>query len=310
MKLSIIVNHYRTPEILRICLRSIKENLKEAGFDWEIILTDVATIEKTSEMMENEFSEVVFIPNEENIGFGKSVNAAIKKARGDYFFIANADIIIDEKGAIQKLLDFIEKNRDVGMVGPRLLNVNDTIQQSCFRFYTPLTVICRRTFLGKTFLGKKVLNNFLMSDVFKNKKITEPISSRRSLSAEDSDEKTRASLESSAERLQRGEITEPISVDWLMGSAMMVRKSDLEKVGIFDERFFMYFEDVDWSRRFWENNLKVIYFPQAVMYHYHFQSSKKSSLFNSLLTKYARIHIKSALKYFVKYKFKGIKYGM
>ena len=55
MKLSVIVNHYRTPEILRICLRSIKENLKEADFDWEIILTDVATIEKTSEMMENEF---------------------------------------------------------------------------------------------------------------------------------------------------------------------------------------------------------------------------------------------------------------
>ena len=274
MRLSIIVNHYRTPEILKICLRSIKENLKEAGFDWEIILTDVATIEKTSEMMENEFSEVIFIPNEENIGFGKSVNAAIKKARGDYFFIVNADIIIDEKEVIKKLLNFIEKNSDVGMVGPRLLNVNDTIQKSCFRFYTPLTVICRRTFLGKTFLGKKVLNNFLMNDVFKNKKITEPI-----------------------------------QVDWLMGSAMMVRKSDLEKVGIFDERFFMYFEDVDWSRRFWENNLKVIYFPQAVMYHYHFQSSKKSSLFNSLLTKYARIHIKSAMKYFVKYRFRNVKYG-
>ena len=274
MKLSVIVNHYRTPEILRICLRSIKENLKEADFDWEIILTDVATIEKTSEMMENEFSEVIFIPNEKNIGFGKSVNVAIKKARGDYFFIVNADIIINEKRVIEKLLDFIEKNSDVGMVGPGLLNVSDTVQQSCFRFYTPLTVICRRTFLGKTFIGKKVLNKFLMNDVF-----------------------------------QKEKITEPIPVDWLMGSAMMVRKSDLEKVGVFDERFFMYFEDVDWSRRFWENNLRVIYFPQAVMYHYHFQSSKKNSLFNSLLTKYARIHIKSALKYFLKYKFKNIRYG-
>ena len=285
MKLSIIVNHYRTPEILKICLRSVKENLKDAGFEWEIILTDVATIEKTSEMMENEFREVIFIPNEENIGFGRSVNIAIKKAKGDYLFIVNADIIIDKKETIEKLLGFLEKNSDVGMVGPKLLNVNNTVQQSCFRFYTPLTVLCRRTFLGKTFLGKKILNKFLMSDVFDNL------------------------LESSAERLQRDGINEPIPVDWLMGSAMMVRKSDLEKVGIFDERFFMYFEDVDWARRFWENNLKVIYFPQSVMYHYHFQSSKKNSLFNSLLTKYARIHIKSALKYFVKYKFRGVKYG-
>jgi GT2 family glycosyltransferase len=274
MKLSIIVNHYRTPEILKICLRSIKENLRNADFDWEIILTDGATIEKTTEMMENEFSDVIFIPNEKNIGFGKSVNAAIKKAKGDYLFIVNADIIIDKENAIKKLLDFIEKNKNIGMVGPKLLNVNNTIQQSCFRFYTPLTVICRRTFLGNFFWGKKILNNFLMRDVFKNKKIIEPI-----------------------------------PVDWLMGSALMVRKSDLEKVGALDERFFMYFEDVDWSRRFWENNLKVVYFPQSVMYHYHFQSSKKNSLFNSLLTKYARIHIKSALKYFLKYKFRNVRYG-
>ena len=274
MKLSIIVNHYRTPEILKICLRSVKENLKNAGFEWEIILTDVATIEKTAEMMENEFSEIVFIPSDENIGFGKAVNIAIKKAKGDYLFIINADIIIDEKGVIEKMLEYIEKNKAIGMVGPKLLNVNNTIQQSCFRFYTPLTVLCRRTFLGKTFLGKKILNKFLMNDVF-NKK----------------------------------EIDEPIPVDWLMGSAMLVRKSDLERVGLFDERFFMYFEDVDWARRFWKKGLKVIYFPEAKMYHYHFQSSKKNSLFSSLLTKYARIHIKSAMKYFLKYRFRSVRYG-
>jgi len=274
MKLSIIVNHYRTPEILKICLRSIKENLENAGFEWEIIVTDSATIEKTEEMMEEEFSDIIFIPAKKNIGFGKSINIAIKKAKGEYFFIVNADIIINEKKAIEKMLNYIEENKDVGMVGPKLLNVNDTVQQSCFRFYTPLTVICRRTFLGKIFWGKKILDKFLMADVFRGKKIVEPI-----------------------------------PVDWLMGSAMMVRKSDLEKVGVFDESFFMYFEDVDWARRFWENRLKVVYFPDARMYHYHFQSSKKKSFWSSFLNKYARIHIKSALKYFIKYKFRNVKYG-
>ena len=274
IKLSVIVNHYRTPEILKICLRSIKENLKNADFSWEIIVTDGATIEKTTEMMEDHFSDIIFIPFEENVGFGKLVNAAIERSKGEYLFIINADIIIEEEKAIEKILEYIEKNKDVGMVGPKLLNVNNTVQQSCFRFYTPFTVVCRRTSLGRTFIGKKVLNNFLMKDVF-----------------------------------DKNNATEPIPVDWLMGSAMMVRRSNLEKVGVFDENFFMYFEDVDWARRFWENGLKVVYFPNSVMYHYHFQSSKKRSLFDSLLSKYARIHIKSALKYFAKYKFKNVRYG-
>jgi hypothetical protein len=274
MKLSIIVNHYQTPEVLKICLHSIKDNLRNAGFDWEIIVTDSATIEKTSEMMEEQFPNVVFIPSEKNIGFGKSINIAFERVRGDYLFIVNADVVIDEEKAIEKLLEYMENNNDVGMVGPKLLNVNGTVQQSCFRFYTPLTVICRRTFLGKTFWGRKVLDYFLMKDVFENRNITEPI-----------------------------------PVDWLMGSAMMIRKSDLKKVGGFDETFFMYFEDVDWSRRFWENGLRVVYFPQVKMYHYHFQSSKKKSLFDSVFSRYARIHIKSALKYFLKYGFRNVKYG-
>ncbi len=266
MKLSVIVNHYHTPEILKICLRSIEKNLKNADFDWEIILADIAADEKTFEVVNEHFPSVVFVPIKENVGFGKSVNIALGKAKGDYVFIVNADIIIDEEKAIEKMLKYLEEHEDVGEVGPKLLNVNGTVQESCFRFYTPLTVICRRTVLGKVSFGKKILDEFLMRDIF-----------------------------------EKEEITKPISVDWLMGSAIMARKADLERIGGFDERFFMYFEDVDLSRRFWESGKKVVYFPQAVMYHYHFQSSKRKSLLYSLFSKYARIHIKSALKYFLKY---------
>ncbi|MCK4891793.1 MAG: glycosyltransferase, partial [Candidatus Pacebacteria bacterium] len=74
LKLSIIVNHYRTPEILKICLKSVKENLFDASFDWEIIVTDSDTIENTEEMIEKNFPEVIFISSEKNIGFGKSIN--------------------------------------------------------------------------------------------------------------------------------------------------------------------------------------------------------------------------------------------
>ncbi len=275
MKLSIIINHYRTPEILRNCLKSIRENLKDSGFDWEIVVTDSATIEQTEQMMAEEFSDVIFLPNQENIGFGKSINAALEKARGEYIFIINADIVVDEKGAIGKMLEYMAEHPEIGMLGPKLWNINNTWQQSCFRFYTPMTVFYRRTLLGKTSFGRKNLNDFLMKDI-----------------------------------LDKGEITEPIAVDWLMGSAMMVRSKDLEKVGGFDERYFMYFEDVDWARRFWENGLKVVYFPKVTMYHYHFQSSKKKNLWQSAFNKYARIHIHSALKYFRKFGMKKVKYGL
>ena len=275
MKLSIIINHYRTPEVLRNCLLSVKEDLKDAAFAWEAIVTDSATIEKTVEMMADEFPEVTFIANEENIGFGRSINAALKLAQGEYHFIINADILMDEKGAIENMLGYMSEHAEVGMLGPKLWNINNTWQQSCFRFYTPLTVAYRRTPLGKTPMGKRDLDNFLMRDIF-----------------------------------DKREVTEPTPVDWLMGSAMMVRKKDLEKVGGFDERYFMYFEDVDWARRFWEAGLKVVYFPKVTMYHHHFQSSKKSSLLSSAFNKYARIHVTSAIKYFKKFGLRKVKYGI
>ncbi|MCK5466007.1 glycosyltransferase family 2 protein [Candidatus Parcubacteria bacterium] len=276
MKLSIIINHYRTPEILKICLKSLKKSLSEADFSWEIIVSDGATIEKTAEMMEEQFPEEIFIPFEKNVGFGKLVNAGIEKSQGEFLFIINADIIVEGKNTIPVMIEYLKKNEDVGLLGPQLLNINDTVQQSCFRFYTPLVVLCRRTFLGRISWGRKILNNFLMGDIFDQKNITKPI-----------------------------------PADWLMGSAFMMKKSVVEEVGGLDEIFFMYFEDVDWARRFWEKGYRVIYFPEAKMYHYHFQSSKKKGGIKDLLfNKYTRIHLASAWKYFKKYRFKNVKYGL
>lgn len=274
MKLSIIINHYRTPEVLRCCLRSVKEDLEGAPFAWEIIVTDSATIDKTWDMMADEFPEVVFLASEENIGFGRSINLALKRARGEYHFIINADILVDEKGAIGRLIEYMDAHEEIGLLGPKLWNINNTWQQSAFRFYRPMTVIYRRTPLGKTPWGKRDVARFLMRDVF-----------------------------------CAGDVTEPMDADWLMGSAMLVRKRDLEKVGGFDERYFMYFEDVDWARRFWEAGLKVVYYPKVTMYHHHFQSSKKASLWQSVFNKYARIHISSAIKYFKKFGLKDVRYG-
>ena len=276
MKISIIINHHQTLEVLQLCLKSLLKNLPE-NIESEIIVTDSETQEETEEIMREFFPQIIFITSEKNIGFGKSVNRALEKAQGEYILIINADIVIDKKETIEKMIDYLKNNPEIGIIGPNLLNINNTRQVSCFRFYTPAVIACRRTFLGKTKWGKKVLSHFLMDDVFKKNNL---------------------------------EKDKPISVDWLMGSALLVKKEAIEKVGYFDERFFMYLEDTDWCRRFWKAGYKVVYFPQVQMYHYHIQASKKKGgVFDLFFSKYTRIHLSSAIKYFLKWGFKKKKFN-
>jgi GT2 family glycosyltransferase len=87
-----------------------------------------------------------------------------------------------------------------------------------------------------------------------------------------------------------------------MGSAMMTSRKAVEKVGLMDDNFYMYFEDVDWCRRFWENGYKVVYYPLARMFHYHGKGSASQSALKAVfLNRLTREHIKSAVKYFWKY---------
>ncbi len=229
-KLSIIINHFRTPNVLKMCLDSIKE--KTHDIDYEIIVTDSATEETTIAMLKQYHSDVFFIGDKENIGFSKSVNPAIKKSIGEYILNINADIIFEENNCLGKLIEFLEKNPDVGVVGPKLLNIDGSLQHTYFRDYNILTVLARRTVFGNTFFGKDIVNKFVYGD--------------------------------------KGVVNNPMDVDWLRGSAYLMKRDRFEKVGSwFDDRFFMYFEDVDLSRRFRENGFRVVYYPAVKFTHYH-----------------------------------------
>jgi GT2 family glycosyltransferase len=92
------------------------------------------------------------------------------------------------------------------------------------------------------------------------------------------------------------------AVDWVTGAAMMVRRQAIEKVGLMDERYFFYFEDVDWCRRFWQSGWRVVYFPEAQMTHYHTRESAEKTGLWSLTSKMTRVHIRSGIKYFWKYR--------
>ena len=144
--LSIIITHHQTPVLLKLCLKSIKENIGELKH--EIIVADSQSKEKDQEMIKEKFPQVKFISFSKNVGYAKIVNAGIKKSEGNYLLILNADIIIF-KEAIQQLINFLEKNPQIGLVGPQLLTFTNQIQDSCFRFPTIGTILVRRTFFGK-----------------------------------------------------------------------------------------------------------------------------------------------------------------
>lgn len=91
-------------------------------------------------------------------------------------------------------------------------------------------------------------------------------------------------------------------VDWVQGSCMLVRKDAIGKVGTFDEKFFMYLEDTDWCRRFWQAGYKVIYYPKVSLIHYYSRGAAGFGFLGSLFKKITWIHISSAIKYFWKWR--------
>ena len=266
--LSIIITHYNTHELLNLCLNSIEKTVK--NIKYEIIVVDSEAKEKTEELIREKYftpstagPEIKLIPFKKNVGYSKIVNAGLKKSKGNYILILNADIMVLEK-SVSKMLKYIKDHPKVGIVGPQLLDFANNIQISCFSKPSLGAILARRTFLGKLKWGKEIIKRFTING-WDRKSIKE--------------------------------------VDWIQGSAMMVRKKALKKTGLLDERFFMYFEDADWCRRFWQNGHKVVYLPNAKMAHYYHRSSKKwCVILDVFLNKYTRTHIISALKYFWKYR--------
>lgn len=257
---SIIIVNYKNPPLLRLCLSSLKRVLS-IDFSHEIIVVDIASSSETRNIVKD-FQGIRFIGFKSNIGYTKGVNEGIKASSGNFVLILNPDIVPLPK-SIENLTSYLTVNTDIGLIGPRLLNFDGSVQNSCFRYYTPLTILCRRSPLGRTSFGKKVLNKFVMAD--KN-------------------------------------LDKPTETEWLMGSAFMTSKKAVDKIGLMDEDFFLYMSDVDWARRFWENGFKVVYYPDSEMYHYHKRESKgQLGVFDVFLNKQSRLHIIDAVRYFYKY---------
>lgn len=231
-------------------------------FATEVLVVDNASHDGTAEMIRAEFPGVTCIENPRNLGFAGGMNVGLRAARGNYSLILNPDIAV-LGNAVERMHRFLERHQDVGMCAPRLLNPDGTVQSSCRQFPTPSVIMFRRSPLGSLPFAKAPLRRFLMLD---------------------------------------WDHASNSPVDWALGACLLVRRSAMESVGLFDERFFLYFEDVDWCRRFWERKLPVYYLgADAELVHFHQRQSAASAGMAGLFSYPTRRHIESGMKYFMKY---------
>lgn len=259
-----IVNTNEKKEIEQ-ALTTLMADSKELNLKIAVVIVDNASLEPIADLA-GKFSDLIIVKQERNEGFGKSHNRAFVAAPAKYYFVLNPDTeFAAGQNFLRKLYDFMETHPRVGMAGPKIVYPDGSLQYSCWRFPTFLQPIFSRTKWGQKGRGKAVADHYLMKDF-------------------DHDQ--------------------TMPVDCIMGSAMFVRKSALDEVGGFDDRFWMYFEDMDWCWRMWEKGWAVYYVHGVHLRHVHGRASAKvpGVIMALIKNRYARTHFISWLKYFWKWR--------
>lgn len=223
----------------------------------ELVLVDNSSNDELKQL-ENLDYRIKYIFNNSNLGFGRAHNIAIKKSIQDgikYHLVLNPDVYFD-KGVLEKLYKYMAANQDVGLVMPKVLYPDGRIQYLCKLLPTPVDLFGRR---------------------FLNRYPTKRLIEKRTEMYE----------------LRFTRYNKIMEVPCLSGCFMFLKVKALEEVGLFDDRFFMYLEDIDLSRRI-HNKYRIMYHPEISIYHEY----KKDSYKNKKTLIY---HIKSAIKYFNKW---------
>ena len=205
----------------------------------QIFVVDNNSVDGSINLLKENFSSVVLIENKENVGFSKANNQAIKRANSPYVLLLNPDTVIEED-TFDKCIDFMNSNADCGGLGLRMLDGKGNFLPESKRGFPSPSVAFYKIF-GLSYLFPK-------SQKF----------GRYHLGF-----------------LSEFEVNE---VDVLSGAFMLLRKVTLEKVGLLDEQFFMYGEDIDLSYRIKLGGYKNYYFPETKIIHYKGESTKKSSV--------------------------------
>lgn len=212
----------------------------------EIIVVDNASRDGSMEAFAERFPQVISIRNQDNLGFSKANNQGLRIARGRYLCLVNSDVKALD-GVLDKLRAFMEDQPDVGAVAPRTVGGDLKLRKNCREYPTIRNAFCQAIFLDQLFPSVRAF---------------------RGRSLRDFDYGT----------------TQEIEV--LSGCFIMVRRVVIETVGMLDERFFIYSEDVDWCKRIRAGGWKVVFLPSAEAIHYGGSSSTvERVLFNREMMK-------------------------
>jgi hypothetical protein len=233
MKLSIVIVSWNVKDILSDCLNSIVRH--PVAFPYEIIVVDNASTDGTVGDIKKNYPMAHIIENSENQGFAKANNQGASLAEGEYLFFLNPDTILLD-AAVNNLVDFMDRNPDIAMSGPRILNEDKTVQTSVRNFPSFRGAFYRYTILKYMGLFKSHFEKWHNRGFDYNKQA---------------------------------------DIEQLIGAAMLIRKNMFEQTGRFDERFFMYYEEVDLCRRLKDAGLRVVYYPGARLIHLGGKSAKQ-----------------------------------
>jgi GT2 family glycosyltransferase len=205
------------------------------GIECEVIVVDNASSDGSAEMVKRDFEKTILIENTENRGFAAANNQGMAVAKGRYALLLNSDTIVLDN-AIAKTVELADRHPDTAVTGCRVLNPDGSLQPTCFMFPSLLNMFLAAAYLYKLFPRNRFFGR---------------------------------------ERMTWWDRNDERDVEVVTGCMMLVRRSAIERVGVMDERYFMYCEETDWCYRFRQAGWRVMFTPSAEIIHLGGQSSRK-----------------------------------
>ncbi len=235
--ISVVILNFNTRSLTKLCLDSLKRS-KLGSYTMEIIVCDNDSTDGTLEMVKKEFPDVIWIQNKENVGFAAGNNPGIRKAKGRYIVLLNSDTEVEPK-AIRSMITFMDSHPKAGAATCKLMLMDGTLDPACHRgLPTPWNACTYYAKLEKLFPKVKLFSGY--HQLYKD-------------------------------------LSTIHEVDCISGAFFLVRREVIETVGLLDEEYFMYGEDIDWAYRIKEAGWQIWFNPKVTVLHKKKQSGRSHS---------------------------------